>query len=346
MQKPLTICLVTANRPDTFKQALLSVKNLNYQNFELIVADDSNNDATEIITKEIYPQAPYYRNNPPLREILNSNKAINSAKSDIVCLFHDDDTFESSYFDELLPLMQKDPTIDLAYTGRVMVDEHDKEITKQIILDHEKYCYHSATDILDVMVLGKEYDHYKVEINTPGLVFRKKIFEKMGGFDATITTHCDTDFLLRILAVSDKVLFINKLLYISKIWYGSSGRTKSSETGEVFFTEKAVLDTFIDFTQRKGITKYSRLKSKIYTAFVDRSINLNGPLSWINLRFTGSYSQKLEKYLKTVKGFIQLSPKSVLNPKMYILLLMNILTPKWMVNLTHHILLKLYLKKG
>ena len=168
----------------------------------------------------------------------------------------------------------------------------------------------------------------------------------MGGFDATITTHCDTDFLLRILAVSDKVLLVNKLLYISKIWYGSSGRTKSSETGEVFFTEKAVLDTFIDFTQKKGVTKYSRLKSKIYTAFVDRSINLNGPLSWINLRFTGSYSQKLEKYLKTVKGFIQLSPKSALNPKMYILLLMNILTPKWIVNLTHHILLKLYLKKG
>lgn len=341
----LTISIVTANRPVEFKDALESVNKLNYKDFSVIIGDDSSNNKSQLIAKKVMRHAQYYRNNPILGEIKNTNTCISLASSEFVCLFHDDDQFDPAYFDVIVEKMKKNPDIDLSYTGRIMIDQNNRELARQVVdSDRDSYVYR-AHDILDYMVFGKRLSQYKVFINTPGLVMRKKVFTDSGGFDPSIDTHCDTDFLLKVLLVSNRVLFINKPLYINKIWYGLSGRTKSSEKGTVFFAEKSVLDNFIKYSKVMNVKKYYKQKESIYKKFSLDSIAVNGPLSWISLRYKGLYINKLAVMCRTAYAIVKLNPTILLLPKFYLVFLINLMMPRFIRQSIHKLLLKYYLTK-
>lgn len=339
----LTICLVTANRKKEFKMALESIKKLIYKNYKLIIADDSKTNESQKLVVEILPKAKYFRNRPPLKEIKNSNKVIRMATTEYVCLFHDDDMFDSSYFDQMTEILKNNKDIDLAYTGRIMIDPDGNEIAKQLVNKNKEYFIYDSEKILDYMLLGKKIDKYTVPINTPGLIFKKRLFDNIGGFDTSIDTHCDTDFLLKALAKSNKVLFINKPLFLNRIWYGLSGRTKSSEKGEVFFSEKSVLDNFINFCQKNSINKYLILKKKIYEKFSIDCISINGPLGWTALRFTGNYFKKSKQLIKTAKAIIKLNRRILILPKFYFVFFASLLTPRFIILAIHKTLIKSYL---
>jgi GT2 family glycosyltransferase len=327
---------------------LLSVRHLAFQDFHLIIADDSADNESEIITEEIFPESEYFKNVPPLREIKNSNKIISMAKTDIVCLFHDDDVFNVDYFNEIVLAMENDKEIDIAYTGRVMVNQNDEKIGKQVLSDQKEggNIIFYARDILDYMLFGKKILNYRVFVNTPGLVFRKRIFEEIGGFDLGIDTHCDTDFLLKALLVSRKVLFVNKALYVNKIWYGVSGRTKSSERGVVFDAQKGVLDSFIAFCEKRGNTYYPSLRKQIYSKFAFRCTRMNGPLGWISIRFKGNYFLKVTALWETTCKIVRMDPKTLFFPRFYFVFFGAVLTPKFVQNFIMKFLLKAYNRKA
>lgn len=346
MEKGITICLVTANRPKEFRKAVESIANLSVKDYKVIVADDSSDDQSEKITKEVLPDALYFRNDPPLREIANSNKCISMADTEIVCLFHDDDVLVPGYFNTILPSMRQNDDIDMAFTGRIMVDQDDNELARQVLKDGgEKYVY-SSHDILDLMLFGKPLKDYRVFINTPGLVFRKSVFERFGGFDSSIDTHCDTDFLFKSLLVSRKVLYVNRPLYINKLWYGVSGRTKSSERGDVLRAQKGVRDNFLAFCARNGYSKYVNLKDDIYKEFALEGTRLNGFFGWVSLRYKGSYFGKVRALVRTAADVIRMNPRVLLHPRFYAVFLASILVPKIVQKQLLGVLLKIYNQKA
>lgn len=341
----LTICIVTANREKEFKIALESVKNLNIKNYRTIVADDSKTSRSKRQVDKILPSAKYLRNTPPLREIKNTNKCIRLSKTQYVCLFHDDDIFDPAYFDQMIKIIEMHKDIDLAYTGRIMIDPDANEIARQIVNSEREYFIYKSKSILDHMLLGQKIENYSVPINTPGLVFKKELFDKIGGFDSNIDTHCDTDFLLKALALSNKVLYINKPYFLNRIWYGLSGRTKASEQGDVFFSEKSVLDNFLIFCQQRSIKRYLELKNKIYEKFSKDCISINGPFGWIALRFTGNNIDKLKKLITTAQEIVKLNKKVLIFPKFYFVFILSLIIPKILTSVIHKMLLKAYLNK-
>jgi glycosyltransferase involved in cell wall biosynthesis len=341
----LTICIVTADREKEFIEALESVKNLTFYNYKVIVADDSKTDIGKKITKKILPEAIYFRNIPPLREIANSNKCISLATTEYVCLFHDDDVFQPEYFTEIIKQMLKDKNIDMAYTGRTMINENGATFVNQVLSSNKKIFIYNAQDILDFMLLGKKYEDYRVFINTPGLVFKREIFEKINGFDNSVDTHCDTNFLLKSLAISNKVLFVNQSLFKNRIWHGVSGRTKSSEKGTVYFAEKGVIDNFLQFCKVQKLDKYIKKEKEIYRKYSYDAIAINGPLGWIALRFKGSFWRKKNVLLTTAKAIIRLNREILFSPKFYFIFLSSFLLPSFVIRLIHGPLLTYYLKK-
>lgn len=341
-QSPLTICLVTADRPKEFEQAILSLSKLNFQDFDLIVADDSQNNQAEFITKKYFPAAHYFWNSPPLGEVLNSNKCIEMASTELVCLLHDDDQLVETYLDKILPAFEAQ-AVDMAYTGRIIIDETNKKISSQILQNNEglEFIYKSS-DILDFLLLNKKLENYRVFINTPGLVFKKSLFMETGGFDVSVDTHCDLDWILKALLFSQNVLYVNKPLYFSRIWKGSSGRTKSAKRGEVFQAMFAVIKNFTEKFSIQISPKYAEQKKAIYQAFVKKCNELNGPLIWIALRFNGPYHLRVQKILETMRIFCNLNPSIVRSPKFYFISIVSLCTPQLLLSLASKYFLKIY----
>ncbi len=338
----LTICLVTANRPREFEEAVRSLYNLNFKEFQLIVADDSCDREAEFITKSYFPDATYFWNSPPLGEVLNTNKCIEMATTELVCLFHDDDQLTETYFDEIL-LAFDAQVADMAYTGRIIIDEKNEKISSQYLHDNKNTnLIYKSSDILDFLLLNKTIKNYRVFINTPGLVFKKELFISTGGFDPNVDTHCDLDWILKALLLSKNVLYVNKLLYLSRIWKGSSGRTKSAKRGEVFQAMFAVIQEFTEKYSTQTSSKYFEKKITIYRAFVKKCNELNGPLIWIALRFVGPYHLRVQKILETIRIYISLYPAILLSPKFYFIGSVSLFTPQFLLSLASKYFLKIY----
>ncbi len=180
--KKITICLVTANRPNTLKQALISIAKQSCQKYKLIVADDSKDNYSKKLVNKIVPKASYFHNQPPLGETINTNKVIQLAKTDYVCLFHDDDILAPDFLSFVYQAINKFQP-DLIYTGRVMIDHSGKFISNQLNREflNDQFLVMNSNDILNDLIIKKS-NHYIARIMTPGLIFRKSLFNDCFGF--------------------------------------------------------------------------------------------------------------------------------------------------------------------
>ena len=91
----ISICIPAYQRPQYLKRLLDSICIQTYNNFEVIVTDDSPDDTVEKLGTEYSSLLPlrYYHNPKALGTPANWNKAISMAKGTWIKLMHDDDWF-------------------------------------------------------------------------------------------------------------------------------------------------------------------------------------------------------------------------------------------------------------
>ena len=83
MNQPLvSICIPTYNRPELLARTLRSCETQTYRNFEIIICDNSDNDASgELVARLNDPRIRYYKNGENIGGIRNFIKAVDLAKS-------------------------------------------------------------------------------------------------------------------------------------------------------------------------------------------------------------------------------------------------------------------------
>jgi glycosyltransferase involved in cell wall biosynthesis len=93
-----SICIPAYKNTSYLKILFNSIKSQTYNNFEVIVTDDSPNNSVELLCKEfeVYFTIRYYKNNPIKGSPSNWNEAIKNAKGKWIKLMHDDDWFATN----------------------------------------------------------------------------------------------------------------------------------------------------------------------------------------------------------------------------------------------------------
>lgn len=325
----LTACLISANRAEQLKIAIDSLLNQSYQDFEIILSDDSVDDSIKDYFLAKFPSGKYIHHNPPLGEIANTNFVINSAETEYVLLCHDDDYFDKSYIEECFLRMLANKDVDLCYSGRIIINPDNKVITQNLMLNSNVEFLYESNNILDVMLYDKVDNKYRVPINTPGLFLKKHNYVDVNGLNPKVNTHCDTEFLLKILSVTNSVLYINKPIYYSRLWNNSSGRSKSSEKCEVFEAQLGVLEYFCNF---KKSPPFSLLeKQYIYKKYALRCCNFNGPMLWMALRSKYGFWRTKQEIFNTANKMIKLNKMVIYKPKFYINFLVALLFPQFII---------------
>src|ERR1700722_12721578 len=99
MQYMVSICVPAYKRITFLKRLLESVSMQTYRDFEVIVTDDSPDDAVKELCTSYSRQfaLSYYRNDQPLGTPENWNEAIRKAKGQWIKLMHDDDWFTDAH---------------------------------------------------------------------------------------------------------------------------------------------------------------------------------------------------------------------------------------------------------
>jgi glycosyltransferase domain-containing protein len=122
----VSVIIPTYNRPAYLKEAIESAVGQTYQNIEIIVADDCGLASAEnqkIVEAFQDPRIIFRRNATNLGVTQNFASAIKEARGKYIASLNDDDMWNKDFLEKLVPPLERDPDLALAFCDHYVIDE-------------------------------------------------------------------------------------------------------------------------------------------------------------------------------------------------------------------------------
>ena len=196
----ISISIPLYNTPMEFFGPLIkSIMNQTYSNFELCLADGSDDERLGLYLSEKYPKDKrinYVHLEKNLGIAGNTNKALEMATGEYVMLTDHDDLLEISALYEIVKVLNSDSSIDIIYTDEDLVD------ASGMIFSNYRFKPDFNLEML-------RHLNYICHI----FFVRKSIMDEVGGFRKEYDGAQDFDMILRCVEKTDKIYHIPKVLY-------------------------------------------------------------------------------------------------------------------------------------
>jgi glycosyltransferase involved in cell wall biosynthesis len=103
--------ILSCDRIDFCRETVASAIAQTYENYQIIVSDNSEReDVADMLARE-FPSVGVIRRRPPLPALDHFNKLIDEAVAPLMVLFHDDDVLEPQYISRMVALLELYPEV-------------------------------------------------------------------------------------------------------------------------------------------------------------------------------------------------------------------------------------------
>src|ERR1700741_604134 len=169
MSTPLVSILMPAYNCEKFiNQAIDSIVNQSYANFELLIADDCSKDQTKkIIDSYSDARIRRFHNEVNLGYLKASNKLFKQCKGDLITFQDADDYSDPSRLEKLVKFLEMNKDVFVAGSNVRKVDENG-------VLRPSTNFPETHNDIV------KNFANYKIVFTGSALMLRKEVIEKYG----------------------------------------------------------------------------------------------------------------------------------------------------------------------
>lgn len=209
-EKPPLVSVVVPNYNHAayLEQRLLSLFNQRFKDFEVIFLDDASTDNSLVIAEQI-------ARDHPMRMVVNSqnsgtsfaqwNKGVALARGEFIWIAESDDVAEPELLGRLVDVLSRHPHVGLAYCRSRRIDGSGYP---SILAEENLRGLHPSRWLSDFVADGRnECRLYLSRMNTianaSAVVFRKSIFNEVGGADESFRICGDWHLWCRMLACSD-----------------------------------------------------------------------------------------------------------------------------------------------
>lgn len=186
--KPLvSVIMPTYNSAHYIRQAVESILSQTLSNFEFIIINDASRDKTPSIIRSYMKKDKriHLVNNKSNLKIAESlNKGIALANAELVARMDDDDISLPQRLQKQFSFFQKNKKVGIVGTNILIIDEDEKIISKREYPTKSK-------DLKKIMLRYSPFAH-------PTVMFRKKVFVEVGGYDPKMVPCEDIDFWFKI----------------------------------------------------------------------------------------------------------------------------------------------------
>ncbi|PHD74978.1 hypothetical protein COF64_13900 [Bacillus sp. AFS043905] len=211
----VSILIPTYNRPHLFRQALKSALAQTYQNIEIVVGDNSDNNLTKRIVMpyiEKNRNIRYFQNDGNLGPVRNQQKCFDASTGEFINYLMDDDLFHPQKIEKMMQYFLKYNDITLVTSHKQLVDEYGRFFQ----INQPPYTsLYKVDTILDGFTLGNMLLRDKINyIGAPTMVlFRKKdLDEPFGAFAGTqAQNNVDVASWLNLLT-KGKAVYMSEIL--------------------------------------------------------------------------------------------------------------------------------------
>jgi len=250
-------------------QAIESILNQTYKDFELIILDDCSTDKTYEIAQSYSKKdtrIKLYRNDNNLGMMPNWIKGINLCNGKYFGKLDADDYWMPETIETSVKILDENPKVGLVCGKYKLVDEKGK-ITDTSV---PEFFLNKELNILELVNLGPR-DMLKYNVLRQGIgLMRRSVFEELGTFK--LFDSADTEMWYRI-GCNYEIFCVNKVLQHHRIWPESYMRTKVDVNeyrlnNNLFITRNYI----IDYCYERGkIEKNNYLKFKKENKFIFNS---------------------------------------------------------------------------
>jgi CMP-N-acetylneuraminic acid synthetase len=226
MQFPLlTVYITNYNYGHYIKQAIESVLNQSFQNFELFIIDDGSTDNSRKIIES-------YESLPNVKIIFQKNKGLNItnnialrlSNSKYIMRLDADDYLESTALEKMVNMLEDDPELGLVFPDYYLID-NENNITAEI----KRHDFDEEVTMMDQPAHGA------------CTVIRTEFLKAVGGYDESYT--CQDGYELWIKFISHfKVSNIKESLF----YYRQHGENLTSNESRILDTRRKIKGNFIE----------------------------------------------------------------------------------------------------
>lgn len=133
MNPLVSILIPTYNRPHYFEQALKSAFNQTYDNIEIIVSDNSDNNLTQLVVQkyQVMPggtKIKYYKNPQNLGPIGNQQQSLNLATGEFINYLMDDDLFHLQKIEKMMAYLIQYPDVTMVTSQRRVINAAGRQM--------------------------------------------------------------------------------------------------------------------------------------------------------------------------------------------------------------------------
>ena len=179
----VSVIIPTYNRASFLKEAIESVLNQEYSNYELIIIDDGSIDNTKEIIELFEGKLKYYyqphKGVSPAR-----NAGLKLAQGNFIAFLDSDDLWKKEKLKVQMEFMKSHPEIKVCYTEEIWIRKGVRVNPKK---KHKKYSGWIFDKVVPICLLSLS-----------SALFRKELFEEIGIFDESLPVCEDYDLGLRI----------------------------------------------------------------------------------------------------------------------------------------------------
>ncbi len=239
MGKPTVSVVIPAYNHERYVgEAIQSVLDQTFQDFELIIINDGSTDNTEAkILKFKDQRIRYYsQENRGLSATLNIG--ISLARGDYFNFLPSDDAFFPEKLEVQLKVFKEHPNLGIVFSYPQLIDAEGREIKEGPEAQWAIVPFETKEEIFPALF---ERDF----LSAPSALIRMDCLKKVGGFDESLKYAQDYDLWMRILKFFD-IRLIKKPL-VKYRWHGKNLTFKATEETE-FERTKLLLKAYKDLT--------------------------------------------------------------------------------------------------
>lgn len=228
-------------------EAIESVLNQTYLNYEIIVVDDGSIDNTRAVLEPYFNRIRYiYQENQGVAAA--RNRGIREAKGELIAFLDQDDYFLPEKLALQVAIFEAKPTVGMVHSGWQLVNQEGEKI-----FDIEPW-HHAPRLDLQEWVIWKP-------VLFSAMMFSREWLDRVGELDPQFKQACDVDFALRLALMGCETVWVQQIT----VCYRQHGSNDSLNTPLQALESWRVLEKFFALPNIPEAIRKLEKENRYYT---------------------------------------------------------------------------------
>lgn len=210
----VSVIMPTYNRASFLKEALASVLNQSFQDFEIILVNNASTDNTEEVVKEFSnSRIRYYLNNKNIGAVKSHAKALRFCRGEYIYMFSDDDIMEIDNLKLKVAALDENPSVCLVHSACITINSLGTEEGEPYNKRHPQWRSAQSGSILNKSICHSLLMTYGFFLVFPTIMVRASVLEEHGiEFNNQLKYCIDWDLCLKLSLFGDFYYIEDKLI--------------------------------------------------------------------------------------------------------------------------------------